>query len=122
MPEDQLSITFHALSDPTRRAILADLATGEKTVTELAEPFDMTMPAVTKHLKVLEKANLVLRTREAQFRPCHLHAEPLKEVDEWIDRYRGLWEHRFDQLDKYLDELQSKTEDSDGDDHDENDD
>jgi len=118
MPEDQLSITFHALSDPTRRAILADLITGEKTVTELAEPFDMTMPAITKHLKVLEKANLVLRTREAQFRPCHLHAEPLKEVDDWIDRYRGLWEHRFDQLDKYLDELQSKKDDTDDNEYD----
>lgn len=108
MPTDQLSTTFRALSDPTRRAILASLTTGEKTVSDLAEPFDMTMPAITKHLKVLEKANLIERSREAQYRPCRLHPEPLKDVDEWIAEYRKFWEASFDRLEDYLKQLQTK--------------
>lgn len=107
MATDHLSATFQALADPTRRAILQSLTTGKKTVSDLAEPFDMTMPAITKHLKVLEKANLIERTREAQYRPCRLHPEPLKDVDEWLDKYRTLWEKRFDRLDKYLVKLQT---------------
>lgn len=112
MPTDQLSSTFSALADPTRRAILARLTTGEKTVSDLAEPFDMTMPAITKHLKVLEKANLIERSRQAQYRPCRLHPEPLKDVDEWIDQYRLFFEESFDRLDDYLNKIQTK-EDSD---------
>ncbi len=108
MPADPLSTTFHALSDPTRRAILANLATGEKTVTDLAEPFNMTMPAVTKHLKVLERAKLIERSRKAQYRPCRLHPEPLRDVDAWIEQYRKVWEASFDRLDDYLAELQTK--------------
>ncbi|CAN5288083.1 metalloregulator ArsR/SmtB family transcription factor [soil metagenome] len=108
MPTDQLSTTFQALADPTRRAILASLTTGEKTVSDLAEPFDMTMPAITKHLKVLEKANLIERSREAQFRPCRLHPEPLKDIDEWISEYRKFWEASFDRLEDYLKQLQAK--------------
>ena|SRR5436190_5430078 len=108
MPErmDQLSATFSALADPTRRAILARLAKGQASVTELAEPFDMTMPAVSKHLKVLEKAGLVTRGRDAQWRPCRLEAGPLKDVDDWVERYRRFWEQRLDRLDAYLKELQ----------------
>lgn len=113
MPEDTLSSTFSALADPTRRAILARLTTGEKTVTDLAEPFDMTMPAITKHLKVLEKANLIERSREAQYRPCRLHPEPLKDIDEWIGQYRKFFEGSFDRLDNYLKQIQAKENNDD---------
>ncbi|MCF7804529.1 MAG: metalloregulator ArsR/SmtB family transcription factor [Candidatus Marinimicrobia bacterium] len=108
MPQDTLSATFGALADPTRRAILANLTTGEKTVSELAEPFDMTMPAVTKHLKVLEKANLIERSREAQYRPCRLHPEPLRDIDEWMEQYRRFFEGSFNRLDDYLERIQAK--------------
>ena len=108
MPTDQLSSTFAALADPTRRAILARLATGECSVTELAAPFDMSMPAVSKHLGVLERAGLISRGREAQWRPCRLEVEPLKEVAAWADRYRTIWEERLDRLDSYLQELKAK--------------
>lgn len=108
MPTDQLSTTLAALADPTRRAILARLAAGERTVTELAEPFDMSLPAVSKHLKVLEHAGLIARGREAQWRPCRLEAKPLREVADWVERYRRFWEESFDRLDEYLDELQRK--------------
>lgn len=113
MPTDQLSTTFSALADPTRRAILARLATGEKTVSDLAEPFDMTMPAITKHLKVLEKAGLVERSREAQYRPCHLRPEPLKDIDEWMEQYRQFFEASFDRLDDYLQQLKTKENNDD---------
>jgi len=113
MPSDSLSTTFQALADPTRRAILASLTTGEKTVSDLAEPFDMTMPAITKHLKVLEKANLIERSREAQYRPCRLHPEPLKDIDAWISEYRKFWEASFDRLEDYLKQLQAKKEKND---------
>ena len=103
---DPLSITFAALSDPTRRAILSTLADGEASVTALAEPFDMTLPAVSKHLKVLERAHLIERTSRAQWRPCRLAPEPLKDVADWVERYRGLWEARLDRLDDYLGEMQ----------------
>jgi DNA-binding transcriptional ArsR family regulator len=106
MPTDRLSLTFGALADPTRRAILARLAKGEASVTELAEPFDMTLPAVSKHLKVLERAGLITRGREAQWRPARLDAQRLKEVDDWVGRYRKFWEESFDRLDEYLRELQ----------------
>jgi DNA-binding transcriptional ArsR family regulator len=105
MSDDPLTATFAALANPTRRAILEQLRTGEKTVTELAQPFDMTMPAITKHLKVLEKANLIERSRQAQYRPCTLDASPLRQVDEWMDRYRKFYEARFDRLDEYLETL-----------------
>lgn len=108
MPADRLTATFSALADPTRRAILARLATGECTVTELAAPFQMTMPAISKHLRVLEGAGLISRRREAQLRPCRLEAAPLKEVVEWAERYREIWEGRLDRLDTYLKELQTK--------------
>ncbi len=108
MPADQLSSTFHALADPTRRAILSSLTTGEKTVSDLAKPFDMSMPAITKHLKVLEKANLIERSKQAQYRPCHLHPEPLKDIDEWMEQYRKFFEASFDRLDDYLKEIQTK--------------
>jgi DNA-binding transcriptional ArsR family regulator len=108
VPTDQLSTTFAALADPTRRAILARLASGECSVTELAEPFEMSMPAVSKHLRVLERAGLVVRGREAQWRPCRLEAGPLKEVAEWAERYRAIWEQRFDRLETYLQELKAK--------------
>ncbi len=110
MPADQLSTTFQALADPTRRAILASLTTGEKTVSDLAEPFDMTMPAITKHLKVLEKAKLIERSRKAQYRPCRLQPEPLKDIDEWMEQYRRFFEASFDRLDDYLKQLQAKEE------------
>lgn len=113
MPTNQLSATFSALADPTRRAILARLTTGEKTVSDLAEPFDMTMPAITKHLKVLEKANLIERSRQAQYRPCRLHPEPLKDIDEWMDQYRLFFEESFDRLDAYLNKIQTKEESDD---------
>ncbi len=105
---DRLSTTFSALADPTRRAILARLASGEASVTELAEPFDMSMPAISKHLKVLEKAGLIARGREAQWRPCRFEPAPLKDVSEWVDRYRGIWEERLNRLDEYLRVMQSK--------------
>lgn len=113
MPTDQLSSTFHALADPTRRSILGSLTTGEKTVSELAEPFDMTMPAITKHLKVLEKANLIERTRQAQYRPCRLHPEPLKDIDKWMEQYRQFFEGSFDRLDDYLKQIQTKENNDD---------
>ena len=103
---DQLSNTFAALADPTRRAILTRLADGEKSVTDLAKPFDMTLPAVTKHLKVLERAGLISRGRNAQWRPCKLKALPLKEASDWVEGYRKFWEESFDRLDEYLKELQ----------------
>jgi DNA-binding transcriptional ArsR family regulator len=105
---DRLSLTFGALADPTRRAILARLAKGPASVTELAEPFAMTLPAVSKHLKVLERAGLIERGREAQWRPCQLKASPLKDAAEWVERYRRFWEERFDRLDEYLRELQKQ--------------
>ena len=108
MAVDRLSLTFGALADPTRRAILARLAKSGASVSELAEPFDMSLPAVSKHLKVLERAGLVSRGREAQWRPAALTAGPLKEVDEWVERYRVIWEQRLDRLDEYLKELQEK--------------
>lgn len=102
MPADRLSATFAALADPTRRAILARLARGESTVNELAAPFDMSLPAVSKHLKVLERAGLISRGREAQWRPCRLEAKALQPVDDWLDQYRAQWEARFDRLEGYL--------------------
>lgn len=106
MTDDRLSIIFAALADPTRRAILARLAQGEASVTELAEPFAMTLPAVSKHLKVLERAGLIVRGRDAQWRPCRLDAGPLKEVADWVEYYRRFWEQSFDRLSDYLRELQ----------------
>jgi DNA-binding transcriptional ArsR family regulator len=103
---DQLSNTLSALADPTRRAIVARLAAGEATVNELAAPFDMSLPAVSKHLKVLERAGLISRGRNAQWRPCRLEAAPLKEIADWVERYRHFWEGSFDRLDSYLHELQ----------------
>jgi len=108
MPADLLSTTFAALADPTRRAILARLATGECSVTELAEPFDMSMPAVSKHLRVLERAGLIARGREAQWRPCRIQAGPLKDVADWAERYRHIWEVRLERLDGYLQKLKAK--------------
>jgi len=108
MSPDRLSSTFAALADPTRRAILARLASGEKSVNDLAEPFEMSLPAVSKHLKVLESAGLITRGREAQWRPCRLEAAPLKDISNWIERYRKFWEQSFDRLDAYLREIQSK--------------
>jgi len=105
---DRLNMTFHALSDPTRRAILSRLASGPASVNELAAPFSMSLPAVSKHLKVLEQAQLISRGKEAQWRPCKLEAEPLREADGWIEQYRALWEARFGRLDEYLQELQGK--------------
>jgi DNA-binding transcriptional ArsR family regulator len=110
---DRLSDTFAALADPTRRAILADLTTGTKTVTELAEPFEVTLPAITKHLKVLERAGLIERSRVAQYRPCTLHAEPLAELDQWLEQYRRFFEESFERLDDYLKHLQAKEEHDD---------
>jgi DNA-binding transcriptional ArsR family regulator len=108
MATDHLSDTFAALADPTRRAILARLALGETSVTELAKPFDISGPAISKHLKVLERAGLITRGREAQWRPCRIEPEALKGVDDWLERYRRLWEERFDRLDEYLRTLQAK--------------
>ena len=107
--QNALNATFAALADPTRRAILARLVEGEAAVTELARPFEMTLPAVSKHLKVLERAGLIERSRHAQFRPCRLAPEPLREVAAWVEDYRLLWEGRFDRLGDYLGELQRKT-------------
>ena len=109
MAVDHLSTTFAALADPTRRAILARLASGECSVTELAEPFDMSMPAVSKHLRVLERAGLIARGRQAQWRPCRIEAAPLKDVAEWAERYRHIWEGRLNRLDDYLQQLQAAT-------------
>jgi DNA-binding transcriptional ArsR family regulator len=108
MSTDRLSVTFAALADPTRRAILAHLTKGEASVTELAEPFEMSLPAISKHLKVLERAGLIARSREAQWRPCQINAEPLKDVDDWLEQYRQFWEESLDRLDDYLHELQTQ--------------
>jgi DNA-binding transcriptional ArsR family regulator len=105
---DRLDRTFAALADPTRRAILTRLASGEASVTELARPFAMSLPGVSKHLKVLERAGLIARGRERQWRPARLEARPLKEVAEWTERYRHFWEESYDRLDEYLDELQER--------------
>ena len=113
MTEDHLSTTFAALADPTRRAILARLSGGEATVTELAEPFEISLPAVSKHLKVLERAGLIERGREAQWRPCRLKAERLREVDEWVDQYRRFWEDSLGRLDEYLKQLQTREKSDD---------
>ncbi|MDB5394025.1 MAG: hypothetical protein JWM91_1531 [Rhodospirillales bacterium] len=113
MGPDHISTTFSALADPTRRAILARLASGEASVTELAEPFEMSLPAISKHLKVLERAGLIARGREAQWRPCRLEAGPLKDVAAWLERYRRFWEGSFDRLDDYLKKLQAE-ENADG--------
>jgi DNA-binding transcriptional ArsR family regulator len=107
-PSPDLNNTFAALADPTRRAILARLASGEATVSELAEPFEMSGPAISKHLKVLERAGLIQRGREAQWRPCRLIAAPLKDAVDWLEEYRRFWEESFDRLDDYLRELQTK--------------
>jgi|SRR4249919_3352751 DNA-binding transcriptional ArsR family regulator len=108
MTADRLSSTFAALADPTRRAILARLASGETSVLELAEPFDISLPAVSRHLKVLERAGLIERSREAQWRPCRLQATPLKGVADWVEYYRRYWEESFDKLESYLKDLQRK--------------
>jgi DNA-binding transcriptional ArsR family regulator len=108
MQADHLSATFGALADPTRRAILARLTKGEASVTELAKPFDMTLPAVSKHLKVLERAGLIARGREAQWRPCRLKPQPLEEAADWVERYRRFWEQSLDRLDEHLRELQGE--------------
>lgn len=108
MTTDSLSTTFAALADPTRRAILARLAEGEATVKQLAEPFDMSLPAISKHLKVLEHAGLIVRGREAQWRPSRLDVSPLKAVSDWLEHYRRFWEGSFDRLDDYLHELQAE--------------
>ena len=114
MPTDPLSTTFAALADPTRRAILARLVSGECSVTELAEPFDMSMPAVSKHLRVLERAGLIVQRRDAQWRPCRIEAGPLKEVADWAEHYRQLWEGRLDRLDRYLQQVKTKEEKNHG--------
>ena len=105
---DRLSTTLSALADPTRRAILARLATGEATVNQLAEPFDISLPAVSRHLKVLQKAGLISQSREAQWRPCRITPAPLEEVSDWVEDYRQLWERRLDRLESYLSTLQAK--------------
>jgi DNA-binding transcriptional ArsR family regulator len=109
---DPLSATLSALADPTRRAILARLSLGETSVTELAKPFEMTQPAVTKHLKVLESAGLITRSRQAQWRPCKLAPAPLRDVSEWLEQYRTFWEESFDRLESYLEELKAKEEEN----------
>jgi len=108
MTSEQLNTTFAALADPTRRAILARLALGELTVTELSKPFDMSPPAITKHLKVLQRARLIEQGREAQWRPCRLNPKPLKQASDWLERYRRFWEESFDRLDEYLRKIQLK--------------
>jgi DNA-binding transcriptional ArsR family regulator len=108
MTADSLSLIFSALADPTRRAILSRLSTGETSVTEIAKPFKMSMPAITKHLKVLERSGLISRSRDAQWRPCRLEAEPMKDAVDWLEHYRRHWEASFDRLDEYLKELQKK--------------
>ena len=107
---DHLSTTFAALADPTRRAILSRLSGGQMSVSELAKPFRMTPPAVTKHLKVLQRAGLITQSREAQWRPCRLKAAPLKEAADWVEQYRKFWEESFDRLDEYLAEIQAKAD------------
>jgi DNA-binding transcriptional ArsR family regulator len=111
---DTISNTFSALADPTRRAILARLALGESSVTDLAAPFEMSMPAVSKHLRVLERAGLVERSRDAQFRPCRLRADPLQQAAGWLEQYRQFWEESFDRLDDYLQQLQSEQKNQSG--------
>jgi DNA-binding transcriptional ArsR family regulator len=111
---DTISNTFSALADPTRRAILARLALGESSVTDLAAPFEMSMPAVSKHLRVLERAGLVERSRDAQFRPCRLRADPLQQAAGWLEQYRRFWEESFDRLDDYLQQLQSEQKNQSG--------
>ncbi len=111
MGADPLSTTFAALADPTRRAILWRLALGELSVTELAEPFEMSLPAVSKHLKVLERAGLIVRSRDAQWRPCQLEAGPLKDVSNWVERYRQFWTDSFDRLGEYLWKVQKENSD-----------
>ena len=113
MSRDRLSTTFGALADPTRRAILARLASGEASVTELAEPFAMSLPAISKHLKVLERAGLIAKGREAQWRPCRLEAGPLKDAADWVGEYRQFWEESFDRLDEYLKGIQRKEKERD---------
>jgi DNA-binding transcriptional ArsR family regulator len=108
MMTDHLSSTFAALADPTRRAILARLASGETSVTELAEPFEMSLPAVSKHLKVLERAGLIARGRDAQWRPCRLQAKPLRDVADWVEHYRRFWEESFDRLEEYLQDFKQR--------------
>src|ERR1041385_7736440 len=108
MPLDRLSTTFAALADPTRRAILARLALGETSVGQLAKPFDISLPAVSKHLKVLERAGLITRGREAQWRPCRIEPDAFRGVDDWLEEYRRLWDERLDRLEVYLNELQAK--------------
>jgi len=108
MTTDYLSLTFAALADPTRRAILARLALGETSVTEIARPFKISLPAITKHLKVLERCGLIARSREAQWRPCRLEAKPMKEAVDWLEHYRRHWEESFDRLEDYLQELQQQ--------------
>jgi DNA-binding transcriptional ArsR family regulator len=110
MPADCLSLTFGALADPTRRAILARLAFGETSVTEIAKPFKMSLPAITKHLKVLERCGLIARSRDAQWRPCRLEAKPMREAVDWLEHYRQHWESSFDRLDLYLQELKAQKE------------
>jgi DNA-binding transcriptional ArsR family regulator len=109
MAPDRLNKAFAALADPTRRAIVARLASGEATVNELAEPFDMTQPSISKHIKVLERAGLISRSRAAQTRPCRLEAAPLKDLAHWVEAYRALWEHSFDRLDAYLQSTATRT-------------
>jgi DNA-binding transcriptional ArsR family regulator len=115
MQTDELSSTFAALADPTRRAILARLANGEATVNQLAEPFRLKLPTVSKHLKVLQRAGLVTQSRKAQWRPCRLEPAPLKDVADWVERYRRIWDERLNQLDAYLTELQEKEKSRDDD-------
>ncbi len=110
--DDQLSLTFAALANSTRRAIIARLAEGEATVNELAEPFNMSLPAISKHIKVLERAGLIVQGQKAQYRPCTIDAEPLKEVSSWTEQYRHIWENRFDQMDAYIKQLQKKEKDN----------
>lgn len=112
MTQDTLSLTFAALADPTRRAILARLALGEATVSELSKPFDMSAPAITKHLKVLQRAGLITQGRNAQWRPCKLEAEPLRDVADWVAQYRRFWEHNLDRLEDYLQRIQEQPQDT----------
>jgi len=109
--EDRLSETFAALANPTRRAILARLAEGEASVNELAEPFDVTLPAVSRHIKVLQAAGLIIQGQRAQYRPCKLDASPLEEISTWADQYRPVWEKRFDRMDEYIEQLQDNQKD-----------
>lgn len=113
MTSDQLNSTFAALADPTRRAILARLALGETSVTDLARPFEMSLPAITKHLKVLQRAGLITQGRQAQWRPCRLEAKPLQDVADWVEQYRKFWDESFDRLEDYLHELQTQEQKND---------